>query len=212
MTAIRVGVVDYGVGNLRSVANALIAVGAEPCVSSDRQELSVCDRIILPGVGAFPHGRKALETAGLDGFLQDVVAGGMELLGICLGMQMLVDASSEFTETAGLGLIPGRVASFQPTGKGSALRLPHVGWAPAIRRQGAEGLITRLFDDIDKTALFYFIHSYAVMEDNPAVAAVSTYEDQSFGSVIAAGNVVGTQFHPEKSGSVGLRLLKNFVS
>ncbi len=133
MTAMRVGVIDYGVGNLRSVANALIEIGADPCISADPAELAACPRLILPGVGAFGEGMRALQATRLDRLVHDAAAGGTPLLGICLGMQMLVESSTEFGQWDGLSILPGQVAKLDDPLAENKQRLPNVGWLPVHR-------------------------------------------------------------------------------
>jgi glutamine amidotransferase len=205
----RVGVVDYGVGNLRSVTNALLHLGARPVVSGQASELERCDRLVLPGVGAFPHGMEALRLRGLDDFVRGWAAGGRPLLGICLGMQLFLDASSEFGETPGLGILPGRVDALQDlTSPQVPLRLPHVGWA-ALQPGGAPA--PGLFDGVLPQATFYFVHSYACRAEHPACAATAGYAGVRFAACLRRDQVLGVQFHPEKSGPSGLRFLCNFL-
>ena len=207
-----VGIINYGVGNLRSVANAVSEIGATPVVSADIAELRACNRLILPGVGAFPHGMEALQQAGLVEFLCDVGESQTPLLGICLGMQLLTELSTEFGETKGLGLLPGAVTQMAAPENGEKLRLPNVGWLKVKRHPELESKLMKLvFEGIDADASFYFIHSFAVAADNPVAAGTSTYEHIRFASVIARENVIGMQFHPEKSGATGLRMLENFI-
>lgn len=210
MTAPTVGIVDYGVGNLRSVSNAIEQVGGRPQVTSDPGALAACDRLILPGVGAFGHGIGELRRLGLDRLVQSVAASGTPLLGICLGMQMLTETSEEFGHHTGLALLSGHVRSLAPA-EGPALRLPNVDWQSLTHRP-ATGLAARLFDGIPPDARFYFIHSFAVNADSPDVAATADLAARPFAAVIGRGTVAGTQFHPEKSGQHGLRLLRNFLS
>ncbi len=202
------GIIDYGVGNVRSVFNAVKAVGGEPLLTASRNELLACDRLILPGVGAFAHGMAELKSRGLDPLIKGAVKDGMPLLGICLGMQMLTQKSLEFGETKGLALTDGVVSIIKPQKPNQLLRLPHVAWKPLSRTSDKEDW---LFDGIEPDARFYFIHSYAVSGTSPNVAATADYDGVSFGAVLSAGNVIGTQFHPEKSGSEGLKMLQNFV-
>lgn len=214
MTAVRIGVIDYGVGNLKSVANALAEVGATACVSSERSELAQCDRLILPGVGAFPRGMQALAAAGLTEFLLAEVDRGRPLLGICLGMQMLCEYSSEFGKTPGLGIIPGGVSELRRADTGASnetFRLPNVGWLP-IERRPAAGSNSTLLEGVPLDSRFYFIHSYAADEHNVATSAVSEYCGVRFAAMVSHGSVHGTQFHPEKSGPEGLKILKNFAT
>jgi glutamine amidotransferase len=208
----RIGVIDYGIGNLRSVANALRFVGAEPVVSDDAATLSGCDRIIFPGVGAFGYGMQALKARGLDKVVLEAAATEKPLLGICVGMQLLLNSSSEFGEHEGLGIVPGRVDRFERTsGDDRLLRLPNVGWLPLTVKDGLGGLADTLFDGVDETSKFYFVHSYHARADNPLMVATAEYDGLPFAAVVGNGSVVGTQFHPEKSGPAGLDLLKRFV-
>lgn len=202
------GVIDYGVGNVRSVCSAVEAVGGRPVLSSDPAELLGCDRLILPGVGAFAHGMAELRSRGLDTVLKTAVSDGMPLLGICLGMQMLAQRSLEFGESDGLGLAQGVVSLIQSTDPAGMLRLPHVAWKKLERKSDAAGW---LFDGVDPDARFYFIHSYSVPATSWDVAAVAEVDGVEFAAVLAVDNVVGTQFHPEKSGPEGLKMLKNFI-
>ncbi|WP_407496742.1 imidazole glycerol phosphate synthase subunit HisH [Pseudooceanicola sp. MF1-13] len=202
------GVINYGVGNVRSVCSAVEAVGGRPVLSSDPAELLGCDRLILPGVGAFAHGMAELKSRALDTVLKTAVSDGMPLLGICLGMQMLAQSSLEFGETRGLGLAQGVVSLIQSADPARTLRLPHVAWKKLERKSDAAGW---LFQGVDPDSHFYFIHSYAVPAASTDVVAVAEIDGNEFAAVLAVGNVIGTQFHPEKSGPEGLKMLKNFV-
>lgn len=210
---IRVGVIDFGAGNLKSVANAILHLEAIPVVSNSTTELASCDSLILPGVGAFKHGIEAIKEANLFSFLQDVPNTGKKLLGICLGMQMLTEASSEFGETEGLGILPGRVDPLGSNPTSRSFRLPNVGWL-TLERTGrhVSPLCDSVLAEIKPDTRFYFIHSYAVTTAASASAASSRYEGQCFSSVISADNILGVQFHPEKSGKAGLKMLNNFIT
>lgn len=199
-----IAIVDYGMGNLRSVEKALEFVGARPLVTRDPKAVSEAAGVILPGVGAFGAAMSNLEKFGLAGPVRDAALSGRPFLGICLGMQLLMEWSEEQGVNAGLGVVPGRVVRFsqQP---GQDLKIPHMGWNSVnIRRQ------TPLLGGISDGAMVYFVHSYYVQPPGDAVAA-TTNHGVDFCSVISRGNVHATQFHPEKSGSVGLKMLKNFV-
>lgn len=202
------GIIDYGIGNVRSVCSAVEAVGGRPVLSSDPAELLGCDRLILPGVGAFAHGMAELRLRGLDAVLKTAVSDGTSLLGICLGMQMLAQSSLEFGESDGLGFAQGVVSLIPSPDPTRTLRLPHVAWKQLERKSDAAKW---LFDGVDPNARFYFIHSYAVPAASPDVVAVAEIDGNEFAAVLAVDNVVGTQFHPEKSGPEGLKMLKNFV-
>ena len=211
-----VGIVDYGVGNLRSVANAINHIGSQAIISNQAARLLSCDRLILPGVGAFPHGMSSLRSLGLDQVVCEASTAGIPVLGVCLGMQMLMESSTEFRKTAGLGLLAGEVRGFdqsmQVCEKHAKLRLPHVGWSGLEGVRQSEELAARVLRDLGPLDRFYFVHSFFAEATSPDVVAVSTYAGLPFASVVACANVIGTQFHPEKSGSAGLKLLKNFIS
>lgn len=202
------GVIDYGVGNVRSVCSAVEAVGGRPVLSSKPDELMKCDRLILPGVGAFAHGMAELRNRGLDAVLRAAVIDGMPLLGICLGMQMLAQSSLEFGESTGLGFAQGIVSLIKSRDPTRTLRLPHVAWKPLERKSESAAW---LFDGVDPDACFYFIHSYAVSATSPDVVATAEVDGNEFAAVLEIRNVIGTQFHPEKSGPEGLKIIKNFV-
>ena len=193
-----IAVVDYGAGNLFSVGNALDRLGLAYRVTVDPDALDAASGIILPGVGAFPDAMALLRRSGMAGAILRN-AGNKPLLGICLGMQMLFERGYEFKETAGLGLLPGEVRPLAPDG----LKVPHVGWNRLDLRQ-SHPLLAGLPDD----PYVYFVHSYAVRTDRNILATAE------YGGPVAAavgtGRVMGTQFHPEKSGRVGLRILANF--
>ncbi|RGS72124.1 imidazole glycerol phosphate synthase subunit HisH [Mitsuokella sp. AF21-1AC] len=200
-----IAVIDYGVGNLFSVEKAFAALGADVRVTSDEAVIRAADKIVLPGVGAFGDCMKNLEASGLIPVLLDCVAKGKPLLGICVGLQILFDGSEESPGVRGLGLIPGLVKKIQAPG----LKVPHMGWnSLAIRepRQKAD-----LFAGLGEKPYVYFVHSYhAVPEDPAVITSVTEYGEQLTASV-AKGNVQATQFHSEKSGDVGLHILKNFI-
>jgi len=203
------GIIDYGVGNIRSVRSAVEKVGGTPVVSSDPAELLACARLILPGVGAFAHGMGELKARGLDAVVQQAAADGFPVLGICLGMQMMMSRSLEFGDTQGLGLASGTVTLIETPKGATQLRLPHVAWKPLER---IDARAEWFFDGVDRDARFYFIHSFAAQGHVPDAAAWSAHDGVRFAAVVARSNVVATQFHPEKSGLAGLRLLGNFVS
>lgn len=208
-----VGIVDYSLGNLRSVANAVQYIGAVPVVSSDVSTLDECDKIILPGVGAFPHGVKKLKSAGLFEFIKNFADSGRELLGICLGMQLLHEYSDEFGYTKGLEILSGHVESLTNfiAEADTDLRVPNVGWHPLFRCKFSTELINRMFMNVSDEDLFYFIHGYGVSTENLNALAISQFQSLKFSSVVGRENVVGTQFHPEKSREAGLSLLKGFI-
>jgi glutamine amidotransferase len=205
---------DYGVGNLRSVVNAFTHIGADAIVSGDRDILAACDKIVFPGVGAFGYGIKSLCAKGLNEFVLETIEKAKPLLGICVGMQLLHEGSTEFGQHKGLGVVTGTIERFDETSDTSSaeeLRLPHVGWTHITPTQNNSGMVAELLSDVTDTSKFYFVHSYKSSNDNKAAAATATYGNKKFAAVVAHGSAVGTQFHPEKSGPDGLALLKNFA-
>lgn len=197
-------IVDYGMGNLRSVQKAFESLGVEACVCTSAQELKRAERMVLPGVGAFRDAIYELQRQDMTGPVNDHIAAGRPFLGICLGMQLLFDVSYEDGEWPGLGIIPGKVVRFVDR---PDLKIPHMGWNTLQFQQPSP-----LFDGIADGSHVYFVHSYHVVPRDESVVAARTEHGQSFVSVIQRGNLYATQFHPEKSQSVGLRLLKNFAS
>jgi len=197
----QVGIIDYGVGNLRSVEKAFAATGCAAVVSSDEKILRQAERLVLPGVGAFGACMQALTERGFDTLVGERVAKGTPILGVCVGMQMLFEESDEFGRKPGLGLLPGRVRRFA-----GDLVVPQVGW-----NQISQRLAHPLFADIADQTFFYFVHSYYCESDNRAIVIGETEYGATYASVVARGNVCGVQFHPEKSQAVGLRLLSNFA-
>jgi glutamine amidotransferase len=196
-----VAIIDYGVGNLRSVEKAFGAGGVDTVVSADEGVLRGAEKLVLPGVGAFRACMEALAARGFDRLVRERVEAGTPLLGVCVGMQMLFDESEEFGVTRGLGFLRGRVRRF-PEG----LHVPQVGWNQVVWRRKhplAEGIETGEF--------FYFVHSYFCDEPSDDVIVGETEYGLNYASVVARANVCGVQFHPEKSQAAGLRLLKNFA-
>ncbi len=200
----RVAIVDYDMGNRRSVEKALEHVGADAKITRDHGELSRADAIVLPGVGAFPTGMANLHAYGLDALLRERAAHGTPLLGICLGMQLLFDSSTELGEiTPGLGLVAGAVRMIETGG----LRVPHIGWSEVrIERESplTGGLPTG-------GAPFYHVHSFVAQPSDPEDVVGTAEYGERFATIIGHGSVHGTQFHPEKSSRDGLALLTGFV-
>ena len=196
----RVAIIDYGVGNLRSVEKAFAATGCEAVVSNDAQVLRSAERLVLPGVGAFAACMKGLRERGFDSLVQERAAAGTPLLGICVGMQMLFEVSDEFGTTDGLGLLAGRVRKF-----GSDLVVPQVGWN-RIHQKQQHGL----FAGVDEGSFCYFVHSFYCEPGTTDLIVGETEYGVRYASVVAKNNVCGVQFHPEKSQHVGLQMLKNF--
>ena len=196
-----VGIIDYGVGNLFSLQSSFRAIGEDAFVSGDAEKLKTADRLVLPGVGAFEDAARKLRQSGLDTFVRQQAQTGKPLLGICLGMQLLFEKSYEYGEHSGLGLLQGQVVPM--AGKlPENLKIPHMGWNALEVRRG------KLLEGIDGKYV-YFVHSFYAENCADSLAAVTEY-----GSLLTAavekGNIFGCQFHPEKSGTVGLAILRRF--
>jgi len=198
----RIIVVDYGAGNLRSVARALEAAGAKAIVTEQGRDFAGADALVLPGVGAAGAAMRGLKSRDLVAPLREAVASGRPFLGVCLGLQVLMSWSDEDGGVECLGIVPGWVVRL-PDG----LKIPHIGWNQVQQTQPH-----RLYEGIPDGANFYFVHSYAVVPDDPGVVAGVTDYGQSFTSAVAVGNIFASQFHPEKSATFGLRIYRNFVS
>lgn len=198
-----IAIVDYGVGNLKSVANAMAHLGHDTLVTGDPMELERADAVILPGVGAFPDAADRLRQAGLDKMLRGQ-AGRKPILGICLGMQLLFDYSTEYGRHEGLGLIPGSVQPIRPVIPAS-YKVPHIGWN-ALHFLGEKSPLFRYIQEGD---CVYFVHSFYGADCEESVIATAEYGPE-LTAAVARGNVYGVQFHPEKSGSVGLNILRAF--
>jgi imidazole glycerol-phosphate synthase subunit HisH len=197
----QVAIIDYGVGNLRSVEKAFAATGCDAVVSADEGVLRSAERLVLPGVGAFAACMKALRQHGLEQLVRERVAAGTPLLGVCVGMQMLFEESEEFGKTEGLGFLRGSVRRFN-----GDLIVPQVGWNQIRQRVSHP-----LFEGIKDEGFFYFVHSYyCAPAERDAIIGETDY-GVAYASVVAQENVCGVQFHPEKSQAVGLRLLSNFA-
>lgn len=197
----QLAIIDYGVGNLRSVEKAFAANGCTAVVSSDEKVLRQAERLVLPGVGAFGACINNLVARGFDDLVRERVAAGTPLLGVCVGMQMLFQESEEFGASRGLGFLRGRVRRFS-----ADLVVPQVGWNQ-VRQQNSNPL----FAGISDSAFFYFVHSYYCEPTEPEVIAGETDYGGRYASVVARENLFGVQFHPEKSQRDGLRMLANFA-
>jgi imidazole glycerol-phosphate synthase subunit HisH len=194
-----IAIADYGMGNRRSVEKALAHVGAESTVTADHDEIRAADKVVLPGVGAFPEAMRNLRRTGLDEVIRERARAGVPLLGICLGMQLLFESTTEHEGAEGLGILPGEVTALD------APRLPHIGWNLVALRE------SRLTAGLGEEAAFYHVHSYACRPAEPEdVVGWSEYGER-FASIVERDNVMGAQFHPEKSSRDGLRLLANFA-
>lgn len=199
-----IAVVDYGVGNLFSLTSSLAAIGAESIVTGDKDKIHAADKIILPGVGAFEDARRKLSESGLDKVVTEEAMGGKKLLGICLGMQMLFEESHEYGLHKGLGLLHGSVVGMQ--GRIPAeLKIPHIGWNSLnIKKEHP------IFKYVKEGDYVYFVHSFYAEGCDESLLATSEY-GRELTAAVALDNVTGTQFHPEKSGEVGLSILKAFL-
>jgi glutamine amidotransferase len=195
--------IDYGMGNRRSVQKALERAGARVTLSSDPDSLRAAEGLVLPGVGAFPRGMSNLRHLGLDELVLERSSSGTPVLGICLGMQLAFERSSEHGGAAGLGILPGEVLPLQA----GSLKLPHIGWNEVrFERAGS-----RLLEDLPQSCAFYHVHSFApVPSDAGDVLGIADY-GAPFVSAVERGSFFGVQFHPEKSSAAGLRLLANFA-
>ena len=195
-----VGIIDYGVGNLFSLRSSFAAIGVEAFVSGDAAELAKADRLILPGVGAFGDAAAKLRATGLDAFVREQAAAGKPLMGICLGMQLLFERSYEYGDHFGLGLLKGQVVGMSgrlPEG----LKIPHMGWN-ALK-------LTKAAKLLEEGSYVYFVHSFYAENCEDSIAAATDY-GIPITAAVEKGNIFGCQFHPEKSGNVGLAILKKF--
>ncbi|MEX2105343.1 MAG: imidazole glycerol phosphate synthase subunit HisH [Solirubrobacterales bacterium] len=197
----RIAILDYGMGNLRSVEKALEHVGVTATISYEPTEVQAADGVILPGVGAFPRAMERIRERGIDELIAERREAGVPMLGICLGLQLLFESTTELGGATGLGLLAGEVAELEAGG----LKVPHIGWSPVRWEHDS-----RLTEGIDSETPFYFVHSFA-----PRPAAADLLGSAAYGERFACAaerdNVFGVQFHPEKSSAAGLRLLSNFA-
>jgi glutamine amidotransferase len=200
---VSVAVVGYGLGNTGSVLNMFKRIGADAYLATTPEEVAAADRVLLPGIGAFDAGVAKLIEPGFADAIRDVAAAGRPVLGICLGMQLLLDGSEEGT-ASGLGLIPGRSRRFA---EAAGIRVPHMGWS-AIEPRRTDPLIA----GAESGSRFYFVHSYHVVPDRPDDGLTTSDYGIDFVSMVRSGNVMGAQFHPEKSHRFGMTILRNFAS
>lgn len=205
-----IAIVDYGIGNIKSISNAFEKVGAEIVLTRDKGTILGAQGVVLPGVGAFSHGMEKLNEYGLNIVLKEYSDTGKPLLGICLGMQMLFDKSSEFSETQGLGIIPGSVEKLKLLSP-DVKKLPHISWNELSEKKLGSWKGT-ILDGLKSFEDMYFVHSFAVHPDDPNdVLSTTMYSDYEFCSSVKRKNTYGCQFHPEKSSKEGLKIIKNFV-
>jgi glutamine amidotransferase len=201
-------IIDFKAGNLTSVKLALETIGVTGTITSDPKTVAAAERVIFPGVGAAGAAMQNLRNFGLDDALRDIVRRGVPLLGICVGMQVLLDFSEEDGGTEMLGLIPGRVVRFSPTNSWD--KVPQIGWNSVcwLPENTNSPFLRKLTNPSD----FYFVHSYYPVPDQPShILAQTDYAGTRFASILQCENIIATQFHPEKSGKIGLQLLENFI-
>ncbi len=197
-----IAMVDYGMGNRRSVAKAFEHVGTPIAQTSDPDALRAADGLVVPGVGAFPEAMRRLRALGLDDVVRERAEAGVPVIGLCLGMQLLFERSVEHEGADGLGLLPGQVVRLDPRG----LKLPHIGWN-AVRWERASALT----EGLPGPAAFYHVHTFVAQPDDPSIVLGTGEYGSPFVSFVESGNVFGAQCHPEKSSTHGLALLRNFV-
>ncbi len=199
MTAI----IDYDAGNLKSVQKALAYLGEEAVITRDRDEIFTADRVVLPGVGNFGDAMEQLRSLGLDEVIREVAERQIPFLGICLGLQLLFESSEESPGVEGLGILKGKILRIPDT---EGLKIPHIGWnSLTLENDG------RLFEGISGEPYVYFVHSYYLKADDPQIVKASTEYGAHIHASVEEGNVFACQFHPEKSGAVGLHILENFI-
>lgn len=206
----RIAVIDYGAGNLLNVVNAFAACGANVSVVDEKCDLLSYDKLVLPGVGAFYDGMKALEEKNLIIEITNFVNSGRPYLGICLGMQFLFEKSCEFNDTAGFSMLPGEVVKIpSATATDTLRRVPHIGWSSL---NISKTNMSPLFTDITEDDSFYFVHSYMCQPiDKNDISASVDYLGQEIVAAVSKQNIFGAQFHPEKSGKSGLKIIRNFI-
>ena len=202
----KIAVIDYGVGNLFSVEKALLFHGADVVVTSDEQKIRAADKLLLPGVGAFGDCMDNLEATGLIPLIKEKIAGGTPLLGICVGLQILFEGSEESPQSKGLGILPGFVRRIKATD----LKIPHIGWNSLQIQKDRQS--SDLFAGLNENPYVYFVHSYHAVPSDKSIVTATTLYGEELTAAVARNNVQATQFHPEKSGDVGLQILANFIN
>jgi len=199
-----IAIIDYDAGNIKSVEKALNFLGEEAIITRDRDEILKSDKVILPGVGAFGDAMEKLHQYGLVETIQEVVKREIPFLGICLGLQLMFESSDEAPGVKGLGLLPGKILRIPKQGD---LKIPHMGWNNIKIKEGA-----KLFQGLEQDPYVYFVHSYYLKADDEDIVAATTQYGVTIHASVEKGNIFACQFHPEKSSTVGLHILKNFVS
>ena len=198
-----IAIIDYGMGNLKSIKNALNLLNIESVITSDREVIRNAKAIILPGVGAFKQAMDNLKEQGLDTLIKEVSNDGKLILGICLGMQLLFEKGFEVEEENGLGLLKGNISKINPKER---VKIPHMGWNKLIANNEYEN-----FSNLFSNKFVYYVHSFMATDyENKDLVAYSTYGGLMVPGIVRKGNIIGMQFHPEKSGGIGLNLLKEF--
>jgi glutamine amidotransferase len=197
-----VAIIDYDAGNIRSVEKALIALGADPVVTRDRQQIRNADHVILPGVGAFGDCMQHLQDYGLTEVIRETIRDGKPFLGICVGMQLLFEGSEESPDAPGLGILKGKFYRF----RSETEKIPHMGWNSIRIRPDA-----RILTGIGSDPYVYFVHSYYLKAEDPSIVTARCDYIHPFDASVECGNCFGTQFHPEKSSQIGLTVLHNFL-
>lgn len=199
-----IAIIDYDAGNLKSVEKALSYLGEESVITRDFKEIATADKVILPGVGAFGLAMEQIKHYDLDGVIREVCAKGIPFLGICLGLQLLFDGSEESAGVEGLGILKGSIAKIPET---EGLKIPHIGWnSLTLRNHG------RLYEGIAQDSYVYFVHSYYLKAQDERIVKASTEYGTTIHASVEENNVFACQFHPEKSSTVGLKILKNFAA
>ncbi len=199
-----IAIIDYDAGNIKSVEKALQYLGEEAVITRDREEILNSDKVILPGVGAFGDAMEKLHQYGLVDTIQEVVDRRIPFLGICLGLQLMFESSDEAPGVKGLGLLPGKILRIPKKGD---MKIPHMGWNDIKIKEGA-----KLFAGLEDHPYVYFVHSYYLQADDPSIVAATTEYGVTIHASVEKDNIFACQFHPEKSSTVGLQILKNFIA
>jgi glutamine amidotransferase len=211
-----IAVIDYGMGNLRSVQKALEEAGAKAKITSGASDIRRCDKVVFPGVGAFGDAVKELKRRGLIGPIKEAIAGGKPFLGLCLGLQLLFEKSEEAPGVKGLGVLKGEVKRFSgsslvASGSKDRLKVPHMGWNEIKVKSKKSKVKSDILKGIPDGSYFYFVHSYYAKPRDPRIVLTTTNYGIDFVSAVRKDNVYGLQFHPEKSQAQGLKILRNFI-